>query len=71
MVMRFTCRRWGDCIHEVVKGMPREVRGKRVVSGRILFKSDTYISLVFSTVESVKYNICGRQLMVRKYIPRR
>ncbi|KAJ1698377.1 hypothetical protein LUZ63_006889 [Rhynchospora breviuscula] len=67
-IMEHFTERWGDCIDRVM--MERTPPGGTPMYGRIVFKSDTYISLVLNGERVVKYNINGRQLWARKYVPR-
>ena len=38
--------------------------------GRIIFKSEAFVSLVLNGEELVKVSIDGRQFWLRRYIPR-
>ncbi|KAJ3696095.1 hypothetical protein LUZ60_001472 [Juncus effusus] len=60
--------RWGDCIDRVM--MERTPLGGSPMYGRIVFKTESFIGLILNGERVVKFNINGRQLWARKYVPR-
>ncbi|KAF8674736.1 hypothetical protein HU200_048017 [Digitaria exilis] len=58
--------KWGDCIVRVL--MEKTMRGKPPMYGRIIFKSEAFVSLVLNGEPLVKIAIGYRQLSLRKYI---
>ncbi|KAJ4749320.1 hypothetical protein LUZ62_083725 [Rhynchospora pubera] len=61
--------RWGDCIEKVM--MERVPPGGTILPmyGRVVFKTDTYINLLLDGERVSMYNINGRHLWARKYVP--
>ncbi|CAL4935894.1 unnamed protein product [Urochloa decumbens] len=60
--------KWGDCIVRVL--MEKTTGGKPPMYGRIIFKSEAFVSLVLNGEPLVKITIANRQIWLRKYIPR-
>ncbi|KAJ3690943.1 hypothetical protein LUZ61_020107 [Rhynchospora tenuis] len=67
-IWKFCTERWGTNYIERVM-MERVPPGETPVYGIIVFKSDSYINLVLNGGRVVTYNINGRQLCARKYVP--
>jgi hypothetical protein len=61
-------RKWGDCIVRVL--MEKTTGGAPPMYGRIIFKSEAFVSLVLNGEPLVKITIAQRQIWLRKYIPR-
>ncbi|KAJ4821643.1 Rho guanine nucleotide exchange factor [Rhynchospora pubera] len=61
--------RWGDCIEKVM--MERVPPGGTILPmyGRVVFKTDTYINLLLDGERVSMYNINGRHLWARNYVP--
>lgn len=64
-----SCRRWGsaDCIDRLImSGL-----GTSKIYGKMVFKSDAYISLLLNGSEQpVQYFINGKPIWVQKYVTR-
>nr|CAB3483976.1 unnamed protein product [Digitaria exilis] len=60
-------QKWGDCI---VRVLMEKTRGKPPMYGRIIFKSEAFVSLVLNGEPLVKIAIGHRQIWLRKYTPR-
>ncbi|KAG0531172.1 hypothetical protein BDA96_04G001000 [Sorghum bicolor] len=61
--------KWGDCIVRVLMEKTT-TRGTPPMYGRIIFKSEAFVSLVLNGEHTVKITIGYRQIWLRKYIPR-
>ncbi|CAN6247592.1 unnamed protein product [Urochloa humidicola] len=61
-------QKWGDCIVRVL--MEKTTGGIPPMYGRIIFKSEAFVSLVLNGEPLVKITIANRQIWLRKYIPR-
>ncbi|RLM79834.1 hypothetical protein C2845_PM12G00430 [Panicum miliaceum] len=61
-------QKWGDCIVRVL--MEKTTGGTPPMYGRIIFKSEAFVSLVLNGVPLVKVTVGHRQIWLRKYIPR-
>ncbi|KAK8461220.1 hypothetical protein SEVIR_1G000900v4 [Setaria viridis] len=61
-------QKWGDCIVRVL--MEKTTGGAPPMYGRIIFKSEAFVSLVLNGEPLVKITIAQRQIWLRKYIPR-
>ncbi|KAJ1692913.1 hypothetical protein LUZ63_009611 [Rhynchospora breviuscula] len=68
VIWKFCTEKWGANYIERVM-MERAPPGETSMYGIIVFKSDSYINLVLNGGRVVKYNINGRQLLARKYVP--
>lgn len=64
----YACRKWGDCIVRVL--MEKTIGGAQAMYGRIIFKSEAFVSLVLNGEQLVKVTINYRQIWLRRYIPR-
>ncbi|PAN03568.1 hypothetical protein PAHAL_1G000800 [Panicum hallii] len=61
-------QKWGDCIVRVL--MEKTTGGTPPMYGRIIFKSEAFVSLVLNGEPLVKITVGHRQIWLRKYIPR-
>ncbi|KAK3149870.1 hypothetical protein QOZ80_3AG0224100 [Eleusine coracana subsp. coracana] len=61
-------QRWGDCIVRVL--MEKTTGGAPPMYGRVIFRSEAFISLVLNGDQLVKVTINDRQIWLRRYIPR-
>ncbi|CAN6243891.1 unnamed protein product [Urochloa humidicola] len=61
-------QKWGDCIVRVL--MEKTTGCTPPMYGRIIFKSEAFVSLVLNGEPLVKITIANRQIWLRKYIPR-
>ncbi|RLN09165.1 hypothetical protein C2845_PM11G11450 [Panicum miliaceum] len=61
-------QKWGDCVVRVL--MEKTTGGTPPMYGRIIFKSEAFVSLVLNGEPLVKITVGHRQIWLRKYIPR-
>jgi hypothetical protein len=62
------CRQWGDCIVRVL--MEKTSGGAQSMYGRIIFKSEVFVSLVLNGEKLVSVTINNHKIWLRRYIPR-
>ncbi|KAK3146625.1 hypothetical protein QOZ80_3BG0269150 [Eleusine coracana subsp. coracana] len=61
-------QKWGDCVVRVL--MEKTTGGAPPMYGRIIFKSEAFVSLVLNGEQLIKVTINYRQIWLRRYIPR-
>jgi hypothetical protein len=67
-VFVYACRKWGDCIVRVL--MQKTTGGALPSYGRIIFKSEAFVSLVLNGEKLVVITINSREIWLRRYVPR-
>lgn len=59
------CRRWGDCVENVV--FEQATRGVGPIYGRILLREEHFVEYVFENRQVLVMEIEGSQCFVRKF----
>ncbi|KAJ1258842.1 hypothetical protein BS78_10G106300 [Paspalum vaginatum] len=67
-IFNYFRQKWGDCIVRVL--MEKTTGGGQPLYGRIIFKSEAFVNLVLNGEQRVTIIIRGREVWLRKYIPR-
>ncbi|CAL4892514.1 unnamed protein product [Urochloa decumbens] len=67
-VFNYFRHKWGDCIVRVL--LEKTNGGMPPMYGRIIFRSEAFVSLALNGVERVSIFIRDREIWLRKYIPR-
>ncbi|CAN6351617.1 unnamed protein product [Urochloa humidicola] len=66
-VFNYFRHKWGDCI---VRVLLEKTKGMPPMYGRIIFRSEAFVSLALNGEERVAIFIRDREIWLRKYIPR-